>query len=105
MAHLEDLTPGFVERSGGAILELIDAAGLPAVLPPLPPRSRPDPELQAQAKRLANLVQQRASELGVAAELLATRRELESIVRGERTAEVLSGWRREVIGAELLAAG
>lgn len=105
LARLEDLAPGFVERSGASILELIDAAGLPSVLPPLPPRSRPDPELQAQAKRLANLVQRRATELGVAAELLATRRELESIVRGERTAEVLSGWRREVIGAELLAAG
>jgi ribonuclease D len=105
LARLEDLAPGFVERSGASILELIDAAGLPPVLPPLPPRSRPDPELQAQAKRLSTLVQRRATELGVAAELLATRRELESIVRGERTAEVLSGWRREVIGAELLAAG
>lgn len=105
LARLEDLTPGFVERSGPTIIELIRDAELPAQLPPLPPRTRPDPEQQARVKELSTLVNKRATELGVAAEVLATRRELESIVRGERTAEVLSGWRREVVGADLLAAG
>ncbi|MET0279815.1 MAG: ribonuclease D [Steroidobacteraceae bacterium] len=104
LARIEDLTPGFVERSGGAILALINEAGLPAVLPPLPQRERPDPELQARVKRLAGIVQQRASELALAPEVLATRRELESIARGETTAEVLAGWRRETVGVQLLAA-
>ena len=40
------LRPGFVERSGAAILAEIDAAQLPERLPPLPQRSRPDPERQ-----------------------------------------------------------
>lgn len=104
LASVPDLTPGFVERSGAMILRLIDSAGLPAQLPPPPARPRPDPELQARTKRLSTIVQQRATELGVAAEMLATRRDLESIARGDQHAEVLQGWRREVLGKDLLAA-
>lgn len=104
LAAIEELTPGFVERSGRAILDIIEAAQMPLRLPPPAPRARPDPEVQARVKRLATIVQRRATELGVAAEILATRRELESIVRGEDTAEVLRGWRGAVVGAELQAA-
>jgi ribonuclease D len=103
LAQMQELTPGFVERSGAAILRIIEEAQLPAQLPPPAGRARPDPALQARSRRLAERLQQRATELGVAAELLATRRELESIARGENGAEVLQGWRREAIGAELLA--
>ena len=104
LAGLEELTPGFREHSGSTILELIAAADLPAQLPPLAQRPRPDAEAQAHLKHLAGIVQKKATELGLAAELLATRRELESIARGETTAEVLRGWRREAVGAALLAA-
>lgn len=105
LAAIEELTPGFIERSGEAILRLIAETELPQVLPPPAARGRPDPAVQAHVKRLSDIVQRRARELELAPEVLATRRELESIVRGERDAEVLQGWRREVIGAELLAAG
>ena len=67
-------------------------------------RVRPDAQLQARVKNLAGLVQRKAAELDLVPELLSTRRELESIARGETTADVLKGWRRNVIGAELLAA-
>lgn len=102
LAQLEEFTPGFVERSGAAMLRLVEEAQLPAQLPPPPGRARPDPELQARTRRMAEHVQRRATELGVAAELLATRRDLESIARGQIDAAVLQGWRREVIGSELL---
>jgi len=104
LATIAELAPGFVERSGEAILREIAAAELPAQLAPLAARARPDPEEQAQVRRLAAIVQKRAGELGVAAEILATRRELEGIVRGARDAEVLGGWRRAAVGEELLAA-
>lgn len=103
LARMPELTPGFVERSGDTILRLIEAAELPTPLPPPPQRPRPDPELQARVKRLSAIVQRRAGELGVAAELLATRRDLESLARGGEAA-VLRGWRREVVGEELRAA-
>ncbi len=105
LAQIAELTPGFIERSGGMILQLIAESGLPATLPPPAPRTRPDPQVQARVKQLAAIVQQRATDLGLASEILATRRELEGIVRGETDADVLQGWRREVVGAELLAAG
>jgi ribonuclease D len=56
-------------------------------------------------RRLSAIVQKRAGELGLAAEILATRRDLESIVRDEQDADVLQGWRRTVVGQDLLAAG
>ena len=40
----------------------------------------------------------------VGAEILATRRELESLVRGDREVRPLRGWRRSVVGEALLAA-
>jgi ribonuclease D len=105
LARMAELSPGFVEHSGASILREIDAAGLPARLPPPAPRPRPDPELQARVKHLASIVQKRAAELGVAAEILATRKDLESIARGARNSDVLSGWRHAAVGQELLAAG
>jgi ribonuclease D len=104
LAGIAELTPGFRERSGDLILEVIASAGLPAQLPPLGQRVRPDAEFQARVKSLAGVVQKKAAALALAPELLSTRRELESIARGEATAEVLRGWRREVVGLELLAA-
>jgi ribonuclease D len=102
---IEELTPGFRERSGAAILELISAAEMPARLPPPGQRVRPDAQFQARVKNLSAIVQKKATELELAAELLCTRRELESIARGDSTADVLKGWRRQVLGNELLAAG
>jgi ribonuclease D len=104
LAAIQELTPGFIERTGAAIMQVIEESTLPAQLPPLAQRPRPDPELLARVKRLGAVVQKRAGELQIAAEILATRRELESIARGETSAEVLSGWRREVVGESLLAA-
>lgn len=101
---IEELAPGFRERSGSAILEIIASAQLPAQLPPPGQRARPDPQFQARVKNLSGMVQRKAAELQLAPELLSTRRELESIARGETSADVLKGWRREVIGTELLAA-
>jgi ribonuclease D len=103
LARMPELTPGFIERSGRAILDLIEAAELPAQLPPPPPRPRPDPVIQARVKRLAAVVQRHATVLQVASELLATRRDLEAIARSGDLA-ALTGWRRELLGKELLAA-
>ena len=104
LAALPDLTPGFVERSGGAMLELVEAAAMPASLPPLAQRQRPDAELQARVKRLGAVLQSRAQELSLVPEVLATRRDLESIARGEPAGEVLQGWRSVELAPALTAA-
>jgi ribonuclease D len=54
------------------------------------------------------LLRSRAREAGLAYELLASRADLQSIVtarrdgRGEPDVRTLRGWRRELVGAELL---
>ncbi|MGC4028759.1 MAG: ribonuclease D [Steroidobacteraceae bacterium] len=103
LMQVPELTPGFVERSGAALLEVIDAAALPARLPPPPSRPRPDPEKTALVKRLSAVVQTVAGELKLSPEILATRRELEQIASSVTDVQVLRGWRREVIGERLLA--
>jgi ribonuclease D len=105
LAAVQELTPGFVERTGPRILELIAGAALPKVLPPPAQRSRPDPQHLARVKQLGVVLQKLAEELAIAPEVLATRRDLESIARGETTADVLQGWRRAAAGQTLLAAG
>ena len=64
--------------------------------------SRPTPEQKALAERLAKVVDARANELQVSAELLAPRGELKALGMGKRETHALGGWRHEVIGKRLL---
>ncbi len=66
--------------------------------------ARPTPEQKAVAERLARIVDARAAELGVSAELLAPRGELKSLALGRRDSHALGGWRRDEIGERLLNA-
>jgi ribonuclease D len=65
---------------------------------------RPTPEQKALIERLAKIVDARAAELQVSAEILAPRGELKALAMGRRDAHALSGWRREEIGSRLLEA-
>jgi ribonuclease D len=106
-AQLEAATPlpdGILNHSGAQILTVIEAAQLPERLAPLPQRRRPDPATTEAVRKLAQLAQQIGRELGMAPEILATRREMERLVSGERDGAVLTGWRREVVGERLLGA-
>lgn len=101
---LPELLPGFIDNSGTEVLGEIEAVKLPAKLPPLPGRPRPDPKLGEDVKRLGATARDVATALGLAPELLATRRDLEVIARGGEDALPLRGWRRSVVGEALIAA-
>ena len=101
---LPELPAGFIENSGTDILRVIEEAALPARLPPLPGRPRPDALFNDCVKKLGVVVRDAATALAIAPELLATRRDLEQIARGQRDAAPLLGWRRAVVGDALLAA-
>lgn len=103
LAQMPELAPGFVAHSGAEILDLVRAAQLPARLPPLPGRTRPDPDATARLRALSAVVTRTATELGLGAEILATRRDLEQVAAGHAGAAPLRGWRRAVIGEALLA--
>ncbi len=106
LGQLQALTtlPESLHGQSAALLELIEAAQLPARLAPLASRGRPDPATIQAVKKLAQLTQLTGRELGIAPEILATRREMERLVAGARDGGLLSGWRRAVIGERLLGA-
>jgi len=104
LATTADLPEGILNNSGAQILTVIESAQLPARLAPLPQRQRPDASATAAVRKLSELAQQIGRELGLAPEILATRREMERLVSGARDGSVLKGWRRAVIGERLLGA-
>ncbi len=108
LAAIEEVGPKTVRQYGDRILALLNEpvsdSELPEPLPgPLPGRVR---ELE---KALKARVGERAEQLQVARELLARNRDYEALIRsgleqGEyRLPASLSGWRKAVIGDELLA--
>ncbi len=105
LAHCEDLPAGVLRRRGAAILQAVaEADADPATGSGLAQRGRPDPEARKAVAHLARVVEGRASALGIAPELLATRKDLAALVRGERDLRPLEGWRREEVGRALLEA-
>ena len=97
-------------RRAEQLLEVIaHARQLPGDPPPaaqrVPPARPEDAPLIALAEAL---VRARAREAGLAHELLATRADLQQILvlsrekRSDGEARTLGGWRRELVGAELL---
>jgi ribonuclease D len=66
--------------------------------------SRPTPEQKALLDTLSKVVDARAAELQVSAEVLAPRGELKALAMGKRDTHALTGWRFQEIGSRLLAA-
>jgi ribonuclease D len=104
LAQIDELPEGIRHNSGAELLSLIQSAGLPSPLPPLPRRPRREPAADDLVRRLAQLTRQTGHELGIAPEILATRRELEQLAAGARDGGPMSGWRQTVIGQRLLQA-
>lgn len=103
--RLEGIHPKALDRYAGKLIKLIAAAQSDPT-----PASIPDPLNNAQRKQLANmrsLVQEKASELEVEPALLASRKELERLIRtlatGEEIPERFSGWRKAAFTDELLS--
>ncbi|MDP6994002.1 MAG: hypothetical protein QGF87_06575, partial [Woeseiaceae bacterium] len=63
---------------------------------------RPNEAEKAALKEMQSKVAAVSEELGLAAELLAPKKELSAIMLGSRESRVLNGWRRELIGDQLL---
>jgi ribonuclease D len=103
LAALPELEPQATKRFAAEILEC-----LAAVPPEAPPAIEPEPAPLEPAERA--LVQSLLAELKALAEaeqlspaLLATRAEVEALVRGRRDLRLLQGWRAALAGARLTA--
>jgi ribonuclease D len=104
LAAIPEFPVGVLKHCGDEILDCVRGAAVPDPAPPINIRSRPDPAKTALVKKLATLNQTLATEIGLSPEVLATRRDLELLVDGRRDVGILRGWRREVVGNQMLAA-
>lgn len=111
LARIEDMHPRTVRQDGETLLRLIREA---AATPPeqCPERlAEPLPiEASAVLKRLRAIGQQTAERLQMAPELMLRKKNLEALLRSGypngpyQLPDSLRGWRRELMGADLLAA-
>ncbi len=109
LAHIRGLNEGTLRRRGAGLLAAIERGRERPPIPVVGERpSHPD-ALDAPVIALAEaLVRARALEAQLAYELLASRADLQRIVLAARDGDpepdvrTLTGWRRELVGAELL---
>ena len=63
----------------------------------------PDEQQKALLKSVQKQVAECAADLGLAAETVASKRDLSAVIMGgDRASKVLNGWRRELVGDQLL---
>jgi ribonuclease D len=106
--HIRALPPQTLHRRGDRLLKVVED-GREREPPPAPPESPPRDPRDAPIVAMAQaLVRHRSQESGVAVELIATQAELAALVGARRRDEnadglrVTGGWRRELVGQELL---
>lgn len=102
LAQIEGLSARRIERSGEALLALLREP-VPEG-PPLVSDARDSAAQKQQTQLLLDLLRERALQARVAPTLIATRSDIERLVRegAAATIPLLAGWRRELAGAELL---
>jgi len=104
LSRLASVPRATVDRAGGEILKAIsDEPDVPDD-PIVDDEPHAGPEQLRRLKALQQHLLAIAGELEIQPEVLATRRDLTALLRGERELPVLSGWRRTIIGEPLLAA-
>jgi ribonuclease D len=111
LQRLPNLDPRQAARDGATWLDLVRRAlECPeSDLPPEPARLQPTAEVRSLETALRDIVRRRAAGLEIPPELLASRRTLDSVLRSTfldrqpALPEELRGWRREIVGEELLA--
>jgi ribonuclease D len=102
LEKVRGLDEGIRKRHGDAIVQAI-ARGLAHEPRQLFARVLPLDTQQTQRRdRMLELVRERAAELGIHPPVLATRRDIENLARGRDDTPVLSGWRRQLVGEDLL---
>ncbi len=89
------------ERFAASLLDALAVSSSDDAQPAQDPR--PTPEQKALLERLMKIVDARAAELKVSAEVLAPRGELKALAMGKRGTAALRGWRLQEIGTRLQA--
>ena len=103
LAEIEGVNPGVLRHSAETILEICAQAPRDPTVKPLWVRPQLlDSEQKQRAKGIMNLLRQVSDELKISVSLLANRNAVERFVRDDAEIDLFHGWRREVIGAQVL---
>ena len=101
LSLIDGLAERTVRRAGKELLDIIHNASDEEIDYRPPPR--PDDKQKAALRHMQKLVAECADDLGIAAEIIAPRKELSAAMLGQRDIRLLRGWRRDLIGERLLA--
>jgi ribonuclease D len=102
LTAIDEMPSKLVNRAGRQILDLIANASDDG--DDYQPPSSPNDEQKALLKKMQSIVSECASDLGIAAETIASKKELSAVIfGGNRNSRVFAGWRRELIGGQLAA--
>jgi len=101
LASIRGLEDGARHSWGNAILACIEQGRRAEPLIIWERQAPPTSEQNALGKRLMETVRNVAQDNELAPAVLATRRDIEKLVRGADPASVLRGWRAELLGAKL----
>jgi ribonuclease D len=103
LQRLQSLPPAVIENCAADLLAAVEASAHLASDGPQRRATRADPAAQARLKALAATVRRIAEQLQLTPEVLATRRDLQQLLNGDKDVAPLQGWRREVVGEALLS--
>ncbi len=105
LSKLSEIPDGLARNQGQKLLTVLDSANQQF--------ARGDLELKQQVsdrdadkgtlRKLSGIVKAKASELDIAPEILASKRDIMALLRGDAVQRVTTGWRKSVIGDELIA--
>jgi len=105
LEKIRNLPARTIERHGRRIIDLVNA-GLqrqPEPLPPWKKRQKPDVSHEALADVLQAYLRLQAEEFRINSAVLASRKDLVAMVAGDEDIPLLHGWRRKMVGSDLLA--
>lgn len=109
LKQIRSLKPHQIGKDGESIIESVKRGEASPVDEPMPEkvRSKIPPEIDSIARLLEAWLYARATEAEIAPSMLATRGDLKSLAAGHFRGEVpelplLEGWRRELVGRDLL---
>ncbi|MBT8422714.1 MAG: ribonuclease D [Gammaproteobacteria bacterium] len=103
LGQLNDVPDGLARRQGGRLLKVLQAANDDY-------NDNPHKYVQqiadrdadkALSKKLGAIIRRAAESLELPAEIVGSKREITALMRGEEESRLLTGWRGELVGAEL----
>ena len=103
LGKIRGLSEGLVRNSGKVLVELVRdaAARQPVPFPDTGKRIKPTPDQNALVDVMMALVRMSGEQNDLNPAVLASRKQLEQLVRGETDINVMQGWRKKFVGEQL----